>query len=284
MKKRFLSSALLTLACVLGLSAQQQKPINLDLWPNGLPNTNGIEQQGYDDSKNNYKPSITVYLPESDSPTRAVVICPGGAYFMLAMDNEGHNWKNFFNNQGIAAIVLKYRMPHGHDDVPQSDAYEAIRTVKQHAKEWNINPDDIGIMGFSAGGHLASTVATHAADDVRPAFQVLWYPVISMDPAITHMGSHDNLIGEKPSAEMQKKYSNELQVSDKTPRAFLMLADDDDVVNPLNSTRYYEALKAHDIPATMHIHPSGGHGFGIGEWFKYHAEMLIELQSWLQSF
>ncbi len=156
--------------------------------------------------------------------------------------------------------------------------------MKQHAKEWNINPNDIGIMGSSAGGHLASTVATHAADDVRPAFQILWYPVISMDPEITHMGSHDNLIGKTPSAGMQEKYSNELQVTDKTPRAFLMLADDDDVVNPLNSTRYYEALKAHGVPATMHIHPSGGHGFGSQEGFKYHAEMLIELRSWLQSF
>lgn len=283
MKKNIFATALLTMACILGLSAQQ-KPINIDLWPNGLPNTNGIEQQGYDDTKQNYKPSISVYLPKADKPTRAVVICPGGGYFLLSLENEGHNWANFYLNQGIAAIVLKYRMPHENDQVPQSDAYEAIRVVKQHAAEWNINPDDIGIMGFSAGGHLASTVATHAADDVRPAFQVLWYPVISMDPAITHMGSHDLLIGKSPTKEMQDKYSNELQVDDKTPRAILMLADDDNVVNPLNSVRYYEALKAHNIPASMYIHPSGGHGFGIGEWFKYHAEMLLELQSWLQSF
>lgn len=124
-----------------------------------------------------------------------MVICPGGGYQHLAMNHEGYDWAPFFNNMGIAAIVLKYRMPHGEKDVPISDAEEAIRLVRRNAANWNINPDDVGIMGSSAGGHLASTVATHAAKDARPDFQILFYPVITMMPDITHKGSHDNLLG-----------------------------------------------------------------------------------------
>lgn len=128
---------------------KQDSPIDIDLWQNGLPNTNGMEAQGYDDKKNNFKPSIRVYLPKaSQQPARAVIICPGGGYGHLAMAHEGYDWAPFFNEQGIAAIVLKYRMPNGNREVPMSDAYEAIRYAKEHASEWNINPDCIGIMGF----------------------------------------------------------------------------------------------------------------------------------------
>ena len=280
-----LASALLMLVCTSAVQAQYQKPISMDLWTQGLPNTNGIESKGYDDATRNYKPGITVYLPKGNSkPARAVVICPGGGYYMLAMDHEGHQWAPFFNARGIAAIVVKYRMPNGHDEVPQSDVYEAIRIVKAHAAEWNIDPAGIGVMGFSAGGHLASTVATHAPADISLKFQILMYPVITMDATFTHQGSRNGLIGASPTAEKIKLYSNELQVNAGTPRAFIALSDDDDVVLPLNSVRYYEALKQHNIPATMMVYPSGGHGWGIGESFLYHTQMLTELDSWLRTF
>ncbi|MGP1477959.1 MAG: alpha/beta hydrolase [Phocaeicola sp.] len=262
------------------------KPVIIDLWQNGLPNTNGIESQGYDDSKQNFKPTIYVYLPQikSERPTKAVVVCPGGGYGGLAMNHEGKHWADFFLNEDVATIVLRYRMPHGNCDVPQSDAYEAIRQVKNHASEWNINPDAIGIMGFSAGGHLASTVATHAKADVIPAFQILFYPVISSDPAIRHNGSIINLLGQDASEAQLNLYSNDKQVTDHTPRAFIALSDDDEAVPPLNSARYYTALKEHKVPATMHVYPSGGHGWGINESFKYHTLMLEELRAWLHTF
>lgn len=283
MRKTIIMTALMALA--LSLQVQAQERIELDLWQEGLPNTNGIEKEGYDDSKLNFKPSIIAHIiKDAPTPTRCVVICPGGAYHHLAMDHEGYDWVPYFRNLGIATVVLKYRMPHGNLEVPQSDAYEAIRQVKAHAREWNINPDEIGIMGFSAGGHLASTVATHASEDLLPAFQILIYPVITTDPSFTHQGSVDNLLGKNPSKELLKLYSNELQVTSKTPRAFLGLADDDTAVPPMNSTRYYSALKEAGVPASIHIYPSGGHGFGLNESFKYHIELLQDLRSWLQSF
>lgn len=290
MKKYMKFCLLTTLLCAFSVGSKGQtigvKPIEIDLWQNGLPNSNGIESQGYDDSKQNFKPGIKVFLPKQKTakPMRAVVICPGGGYSHLAMDHEGYQWADFFLNEDVATIVLKYRMPHNNYLVPQSDAYEAIRIVKEHAAEWNINPDCVGIMGFSAGGHLASTVATHAKPEVLPAFQILFYPVISSDPAIRHNGSIVNLLGKNASQELLDLYSNDLQVTEKTPRAFLVLSDDDLTVPALNSARYYSALKAHKVPATMHIYPSGGHGWGINASFRYHTQMLEELRAWLHSF
>ena len=254
----------------------QQKPFTLDLWPDGAPNDNGMT---YD------KPEITVYLPKASKATgRAIVVCPGGGYTHLAMDHEGHHWAPFFNKLGIAAIVLKYRMPNGKVDVPQSDAYQAIRMVKAHAADWNVNPDDVGIMGFSAGGHLASTVATHAKKDVRPAFQILFYPVITMGRDFTHIGSHDNLLGKNPKKTVEVEYSSDRQVTGHTPRAFIALSDDDRVVKPVNGVNYYVECFRHDVPATLHVYPSGGHGWGFRESFLYHTEMTLDLKAWLESF
>lgn len=261
-----------------------KSPFVIDLWQNGLPNSNGMELQGYDDAASNFKPAITVYLPKASQPTKAVIVCPGGGYQHLAMNHEGYDWAPFFNNLNIAVIVLKYRMPNGNLEVPISDAYEAIRLTKTNAKTWNINPECIGIMGSSAGGHLASTVATHAPADLRPAFQVLFYPVITMNKKETHAGSREHLLGNNPTTEMEKTYSNELQVNAFTPPAFIVLSDDDDGVKPVNSVKYYLALQQQGIPASMHIYPNGGHGWGIKESFKYHLEMLTELKSWLETF
>ncbi len=174
------------------------------------------------------QPSLRVFLPAPELATgRAVVACPGGGYSHLAVDHEGCDWAPYFNKQGIALIVLKYRMPKGDRTLPISDAEAAMKIVRDSADVWNLNPRDIGIMGSSAGGHLASTIATHAKPELRPDFQILFYPVITMDKSYTHMGSHNSLLGKDASAELEKEYSNEKQVTKETPRAFIVYSDDD---------------------------------------------------------
>ena len=269
----FLSVALMA---AMALEAAAPKPFELNLWPDGPKTSNG---DPIDMAK------VTVHLPDEKKATgRAIVICPGGGYSHLAMQHEGTDWAPFFNQQGIALIVLKYRMPHGNYTVPAEDAEEAIRLVRSHAEEWHISPQNVGIMGFSAGGHLASTVATHATGDAAPNFQILFYPVISMEQGTTHQGSRDNLLGKNPKRKLVNEYCNEQHVNKHTPRAFLVLANDDRAVPPVNSIGYYEALYQHNVSASMHIYPSGGHGFGIRQSFAYHLEMMLELKNWLSSF
>lgn len=274
----------LAILVAIGMNAQQ-KPFDIDLWQNGLPNSNGIDSsQPYDDSKQNFKPSVRVFLPEEGKSTgTAVVCCPGGGYSHLAVDHEGYDWASFFNERGIALIVLKYRMPHANTDVPISDAKEALRLVRENAAAWRINPKKVGIMGSSAGGHLASTVATHSDTLTAPNFQILFYPVVTFDYKYTHKGSRHNLIGEKASSELVELYSNENQVTSLTPPAIMLLSDDDTVVPSQNSVNYYLALRKHNVKATMHIYPSGGHGWGIRQNFKYHNEMMSDLSAWLET-
>ncbi len=260
-----------------------QKGTTMALWPKGAPNNNG---------DSNDLAELTIYLPdEKKASGRAIVCCPGGGYTHLAMDHEGHQWATFFNNQGIALIVLKYRMPHGNPEIPISDAEEAMKTVRKHATEWHIDMNDVGIMGFSAGGHLASTIATQSKGDAAPNFQILFYPVITMDLGFTHKGSHDNFLGTTESGLSHKKlrklefqYSSDLQVNRETPRAFLALSDDDKGVPAANGLNYYQQLYKHDVPASIHIYPTGGHGWGYRESFAYHYQMVFELKGWLQSF
>ncbi len=270
--KKFLF--LMGLLCATAVSAQ--KPLVFPLWPEGPKTSNG-------DAADTAK--VWVYLPSERHATgRAVVCCPGGGYQHLAMSHEGHDWAPFFNGQGIALIVLKYRMPHGHYQVPQEDADEAMRLVRRHAAEWHVNADDVGIMGFSAGGHLATTVATHSTGDAAPNFQILFYPVVSMEKGTTHMGSRSNLLGRNPKRKLVNAYCNEQLVTKHTPRAFIALAHDDRAVVPVNSVNYYEELYAHKVPASLHVYPSGGHGFGIRQSFAYHFEMMLDLKAWLRSF
>ena len=275
-----LKSVTTMLLLTLSAAAFAQKGTTMELWPKGAPNTSGDEKD---------KAELTVYLPDAKKATgRAIVCCPGGGYTHLAMDHEGHQWATFFNNQGIALIVLKYRMPHGNREIPIADAEEAIKTVRKNAVEWHIDRNDIGIMGFSAGGHLASTIATHSKGDAAPNFQILFYPVITMDPGFTHKGSHDAFLGTDLSKKDQKKlefeYSNELQANRTTSRAFLALSDDDKVVPAINGFNYYQQLYKHDVPASIHIYPTGGHGWGYRESFTFHYQMLFELKAWLESF
>lgn len=241
-------------------------------------------------------PTLTKFTPAKPNGT-SVIICPGGGYVRLAIDHEGVEVAKTFNEYGITAFVLKYRLPN--DSImmdksigPLQDAQQAIRIVREKATSWGLNPNKIGIMGFSAGGHLASTASTHfifLADvtlkdttSVRPDFSILIYPVISMNDSITHMGSKTSLIGKNPSTELARLFSNELQVTKDTPPTFLVQAGDDGTVPVENSIRYYEACIKNKIPVEMHLYPKGGHGFGLhnkttsDQWFE-------RLMNWLES-
>lgn len=264
MKQKFSSLFVLLVLLLTGLQVSAQS----------TPKPFDIEQ-----------PSLRVFLPAPELATgRAVVACPGGGYSGLAVNHEGYDWAPYFNKQGIALIVLKYRMPKGDRTLPISDAEAAMKMVRDSADVWNLNPNDIGIMGSSAGGHLASTIATHAPEALRPNFQILFYPVITMDKSFTHMGSHDNLLGKDASVDLEKEFSNEKQVTKETPRAFIVYSDDDKVVPPANGVNYYLALNKKGVPSVLHIYPTGGHGWGIREDFLYKSEMQNELTSWLRSF
>ena len=263
-----------------------QNTFELPLWPAGAPNSNGLTgtEEDLEGGRvaNVIKPSITVY--KADKPNgMAIIMCPGGGYARLAMNHEGHDMAPWLNAQGITYIVLKYRMPNGHYEVPLSDAEQAIRLVRQHAKEWNIRPDRIGIMGASAGGHLAASLATlYSSNETRPDFQILFYPVISMVPGVTHGGSRQNLLGNNPSQELEDKYTLEKQVNERTPQAFIMLSADDGAVPPANGIHYFEALLQHQVPATLHVYPTGGHGWGFRDAFTYKRQWTGELERWLR--
>lgn len=273
--RKLRSFALIVVLLAVSVSAMAQRAFDVNLWDAKTPNKNGLQDTAY----------IKVFLPDAKRATgRAVVICPGGGYARLAMDHEGTQWAPFFNNMGIAAIVLHYRMPNGNVKVPISDAEEALRTVRRNAKNWHINASDVGIMGFSAGGHLASTIATQSKGDAKPNFQILFYPVITMMQGYTHQGSHDNLLGYNASKKDEQKYCSDLQVTRVTPRACLLLSDDDHAVLPINSVNYYAELYRHDVPASIYVYPTGGHGWGMNTSFAYHSEMLLNLKGWLESF
>jgi len=224
-------------------------------------------------------PTLSVFLPGATKPNQtAVIIFPGGGYSHLSMDKEGKKVAEWLNSLGIAAFVLKYRLPNDRimknkNIGPLQDAQEAIRYVRKNATKWNIDPDKVGTIGFSAGGHLASTLATHYNDTVyaasgkvsaRPDFSILIYPVISMQNNITHKGSQNSLLGNHPSQNLIDFYSNETQVTAQTPPTFLVHATDDTAVIPENSINYYLALKNNKVACELHLYENGGHGFGLG--------------------
>lgn len=274
--KKILFLSILLLSNVLAA----QHPVVIKIWPDGAPNSNGMTHQKENGMLYVAEPTLTVY-PAKNGNGKAIVACPGGGYFDLATQHEGKDMASWFNSQGITYAVLIYRMPNGNHEVPLSDAQQALRIMRQHAKEWNIRK--LGIMGSSAGGHLASTAATHFIDnETRPDFQILFYPVITMNPAYTHMGSHDNLLGKNPSEELEKKYSNELQVTPQTPPAFIMHCGDDDIVPVANSVNYYTALSENKVPSSLHIYPIGKHGWGYNDYFIYKRQWTGELEKWLR--
>ena len=222
-----------------------------------------------------------MYRPEGKKPAPAVVVCPGGAYGGLAIGHEGYQVAEWFAARGFAAVVLKYTMPHGNYDLPRRDVQQAIELVRANAAGWGVDPARVGVIGFSAGGHLASTAATHFTCDAnRPDFAVLVYPVITMDERFTHAGSRRNLLGEAPAEGLVAAFSNELRVTSGTPPTFIAFSDDDDGVPPVNGTLFYNALKAASVPGEIHIYPTGGHGWGWNETFKYKDEFRNSLVRW----
>ena len=264
--KKLLTSALLSF-CVLSLSAQTARKFTVNITPDGQSN-------------------MVAYLPQQ--PTgRAVVVLPGGGYQHLAMQHEGHDWAPWFNEQGIACFVLTYRMPKGDRNIPLSDARQAIRTVRDSAQAWAVNPFDVGIMGSSAGGHLASSVSTHSEFCCRPDFSILFYPVISMNPRETHRGSCVNFLGEEglKNEKLVKEWSNQNAVrSHLTPPAIIITAHDDGTVPPVtNGVAYYSAMRNMGNLCSLYIYPSGGHGFGFRTSWPYHDQMLADLRAWLGS-
>lgn len=258
------------------------EPIVIKVWPNGAPNSNGTQEKPASGGQAwDFEPILTVYPAENPNGL-AVLGLPGGGYYMLSNSHECKQFNTFYNEQGVTFICLDYRMPGGHKDVPLSDVHEAMRIINAHAAEWKI--EKLGVQGASAGGHLASTAATHYVDEVtKPAFQVLFYPVISMDAEITHASSREFLIGANPSEEDIKLFSNELQVNAQTPPAFIVHCTDDRTVPVENSIRYYQALAKNRVPVTMHIYPNGGHGWGAMPRYKYYDQWTDELGKWLQS-
>lgn len=239
-------------------------------------------------------PTLSVFTPASPNGT-AIIICPGGGYSILADKHEGDDIAEWLNKAGITGIVLRYRLPN--DTImtdktigPLMDAQEAIRTVRRNAVKWGINPDRIGIMGFSAGGHLAASASTlfseniyeHDSVSARPDFSVLIYPVISMTPGLTHMGSMVNLLGSNPSNELVLRFSNELQVTKDTPPAFIVHSADDRSVPVENSISYFSSLKKLGKKAEMHIYEKGGHGYGMAENGGTQAGWPEALLKWMR--
>jgi len=259
------------------------------LWPDGAPGAKGTEDSD--------KPGLWIYPAPEDKRTGAgIVVCPGGGYGGLAVDTEGHQIAQFLNRNGISAFVLRYRLGrHYPHPTPMQDVQRAIRYVRNDAAKWGVDPQRIGVMGFSAGGHLASTAATHfdsgnteSSDPIdqvscRPDFAVLCYPVITMSQDFGHKGSARNLLGENPDPKLLKLMSNELQVTADTPPTFLFHTSDDQVVPPMNSISFYQALNQAGVPAEMHIYRHGRHGVSLAPGYPALVGWTDLLMNWLKS-
>lgn len=283
MKNTHYITVFLFLLCIKTFCQNEVIP----LWEESIPNFQKTEEKEIQEHqnililKNVIKPNIAVYLPSKQLATGyGVIICPGGGYGVLAYDWEGTDIAKWLNSIGIAAFVLKYRLPNSKSvtvpyETPLLDAQRAIKTVRFHSEKWNLKKDQIGIMGFSAGGHLAATAGTHfhkqktieneGFDQIsdRPDFMALIYPVITMKQKHTHIGSRNNLLGKNPDQKLVDYYSNELQVTQNTPPTFIIHSADDKIVSAANSLMMYNALLNQKVYAEMHLYPSGGHGYSL---------------------
>jgi acetyl esterase/lipase len=294
------------LLLLISNSAMTQTVTEMNLYPGAIPGSKEsvVKEKSIELPNGGIRissvinPTLKKYSPAKPNGT-SVIICPGGGYARLSIDHEGEDVAKALNEVGITGFVLKYRLPNDSIMVdkstgPLQDAQEAIRTVRKQATAWGLNPAKIGIMGFSAGGHLAATAATHfsmMADatikdttSVRPDFVILLYPVISFDDSIAHKGSKINLVGKDATPEQVKLFSNELQVTKKSPPAFIVHAGDDGTVPVENSIRYYQACIKNKVPVEMHLYPKGGHGFGLNnkttsdKWFDRLINWLNTMQ------
>jgi acetyl esterase/lipase len=293
--RRPLSARSLSPVIVLVIAALLASPILAAepkvelLWPKGAPGALGDRPED--------KPTLIVYLPEKEKATGAAVcICPGGGYGHLAMDHEGHQIAQWFNSMGVAGFIVDYRhrrKGYGHP-APLQDAQRAIRTVRARGGEWGVDPSRIGVMGFSAGGHLASTAATHfdagkpdAEDSIerascRPDFAILCYPVVMFDEAYTHRGSQRNLLGEDADPKLVRSLSNEKQVTPQTPPTFLFHTDEDKGVPAENSVQFYLALRRAKVPAELHIYRQGRHGLGLAPDMPGTGNWPKQCQDWMR--
>lgn len=297
---KYLSLAVV-LATSINIHAQTVIPLYKGKVPNSIKHSEQEVKNVNDAGQIRYskvtQPTLEIHLPEAGKANgTAIVIIPGGGYGIVSYTNEGTDIAREFNKMGIAAFILKYRLPS--DKImadktigPLQDAQQAIKTVRMRAKEWGVDTAKVGIIGFSAGGHLASTAGTHFTKSVidnkekinlRPDFMILMYPVISLTEELMHKGSRDNLIGSNPSIQLTSLYSNNTQVTEKTPPTILIHAGDDKTVKVENSLRFYESLLKCGVPAEMHIYPKGGHGFGVNN--RTTPDKWTErVENWLKS-
>lgn len=277
MPGKFWISFILLLSAFSFCHAQKAIP----LYRGEIPNSRPVADEEYsnEDRSAVFKvshPTLSIYLPAKEKASgAAVIICPGGGYHTLVINREGDDMAKRLIKLGVAAFVLKYRLPDSRTMMdksigPLQDVQQALKVVRMNAQQWNVDTMKVGIMGFSAGGHLASTAGTHfnhayipneEGVNLRPDFMILVYPVISMTDDIGHAGSRKNLLGDNPSRDLVKEFSNELQVTPETPPAFIVQAEDDSTVKVENSIRFYKALHKYHIPVALHIYQNGGHGF-----------------------
>lgn len=274
---------------VLGQTPTPAPPALELLWPDGAPGAVGTELQD--------KPSLAVWLPEKGKANGCgVVVCPGGGYGFLALDHEGKQVAEWLNSFGVAAFVLSYRIaPRYRHPAPLQDAQRAIRRVRFRAGDWGVDPDRLGILGFSAGGHLASSTGTHlldgdagASDPIdrlssRPDFMVLCYPVISFTQPFSHVGSRQNLLGPSPAPELVTSFSNELQVTARTPPTFLFHTTEDKAVPPENAIAFYLALRKVEVPAEIHVYERGPHGVGLAQKDPVLSTWPERCRAWIEA-
>lgn len=255
--------------------------IELNVWPDGTPDSNGLS--GAEDIStpgfiaNVSNPTLMIFPAERPNG-KAIIMCPGGGLTKVAIGHEGVDMAEWFNNIGITFAVLKYRMPNGHKEILLNDIRQSIRIIKQHEKEWHFHK--LGVMGASIGGYIAASASVFFTVDTHPDFQILFYPVISMENNITHINSRKQILGDQPSEELTLAYSANLHVTSHTPPAFITAASNDAAVSPENSISYYQSLLWSKVPASLHIYPEGGHSFAFKESFPYRGELMMELEKW----
>ncbi len=296
-----MKNILITIALLYTLTDYVAAQEKIQLYDGPIPNSKEVDINEADYNQNPaflrlvITPELEAFLPEKEVATGdAVIICPGGGYSVIVYGGEGVSTAKALQKKGIAAFVLKYRLPvdsllDNKTIGPLQDAQQAIKVVRENAEKWGVNKDKIGIMGFSAGGHLASTAATHFENpvienkentSVRPDFAILVYPVISMQDSLTHMGSRIALLGDKPSKELVDLYSNELQVTENTPPTYITHAGDDKLVDVENSLSFYKSLNKNNVPAEMHIYPKGDHGFVLRQPVEDWTSLVVK---WIKS-
>lgn len=275
--------ALTTMTCF----AQYEQDSSIKIWDNSTaPHSNELTGEEYNQKPfrlvNTTSAELFVYNADKAKATgQAVVICPGGGYGQLSMDQEGFLMAQWLAKNGIAGFVLKYRLPNGHKEVPLEDAVEALRIVRKNADKYGIDPHKVGIMGFSAGGHLAAYTSNYAEEKDKPDFSILFYPVITANNYTTHIGTFNNLLGRNRTECESDAYSMEKCVTEKTPPTILLLSDDDRTVPAAGAAMYYAALKYYGVKASMYVFPSGGHGWGNYDRFSYQKEWQNLLLRWL---